>query len=68
MTLNKLVEQLRIEAGLSRRRLCILADVSRTSYRRFVAGYERGLPVAHLERIVRVLGYEIDLHMIDRSS
>ncbi|PSM16121.1 helix-turn-helix transcriptional regulator [Nitratireductor sp. StC3] len=59
----KLLEDLRQEHGISQRALCEGANIWRGTYRRFRRGSAR-LTIAQLERLLGVLGYELDAMMI----
>jgi transcriptional regulator with XRE-family HTH domain len=54
------VRRIRKEQGLSQRGLAKMAQINRSSLRRFEANSDNGT-LSLLERIANVLGYEIDL-------
>lgn len=54
------IKKLRDEKGMSQRRLAKLAGVDRASLRRFESGESRG-NIDLIEKLVEVLGYELEL-------
>ncbi|WP_313193695.1 helix-turn-helix transcriptional regulator [Shinella zoogloeoides] len=55
-----LVHALMTERGLSERKLASVANVHRSTLRRFFRGEAYHMPVEHLERLLAVFGYELD--------
>jgi DNA-binding XRE family transcriptional regulator len=62
----KEVRQMRIERGWSQMTLAIMADITSTSLANFENG--RGhMQLRRIESVLKALGYEIDIHLIDRA-
>lgn len=61
---GQLVRDLRTEQGMSQRQLAEEANVHRATLRRMENGATDG-HVCDLERLLAVLGYELDAHGVD---
>lgn len=64
--LGALLKEIRLERGLSQRQLAAKAGVGRQAIRGW-EGQATTYPEA-LDRIVKGLGYELDLHLLDMGS
>ncbi|WP_320199886.1 helix-turn-helix domain-containing protein [Agrobacterium sp. rho-13.3] len=63
----KLVREIMIENGLSQRGVTAAADVNRSTFRRFLEGGNT-IDMDKLERILAVMGYELDIVRIGDPS
>lgn len=48
------------ERQISARALCRLANVNRSTFRRFITGKSARFQIDNLESVLKVLGYELD--------
>lgn len=55
----KLVKEVMTENGLSERGVCMVADVNRTTFRRWQEG--GNIEIQKLERVLKAVGYELDI-------
>lgn len=62
----QIIEDIRSEKGISQREMARLAGVSRATFRHS-NGPGGALRIDAVDRILNVLGYELDIHPIEQS-